>query len=379
MSAGNSDWPDVANYHRNENSGSQVTAMRPGGPGSTPVTVTFKSLRDDLANLRATAPPGIVDKSVVSLPDKSEQGQNIYAIRIGRNPARPILIAGCHHAREWISVEVPFLIAELLVQKYSSDANIQRIVDDSDIWIVPMINPDGHEHTVLVDRGWRKTFPTDASRDSVDPNRNYATSTWGATVGQFSTDPRQNTYRGPSAGYAKETIAIQNLINARKFKGTLDYHSFGRFVLFPWAGRVGPHPDAKQDELATDLKRVIDSKGTPYRKLQASGLYPLLNGLTPANGVVPGGMMDFVVENVPDAIAITVELDPASDDPRGFVLPESEIDTTFNLHRASILTFLNCVTTVRVPPPTRPMVLVSHVTTDLVVFQPECWQAFWAY
>ena len=82
----------MANFHRNETAGLQGTSE-------------FRSLRDDLADLRAKAPAGVVDQTVIALPDKSEQGQNIHAMRLGKNPAMPILIAGCHHAREWISAE----------------------------------------------------------------------------------------------------------------------------------------------------------------------------------------------------------------------------------------------------------------------------------
>ena len=362
-------------FHRNEIAGPQATSMGIAGA----VTLTFRSLKDDLANLRATAPPGVVDRAIVALPDKSEQGQNIYAIRIGKNPAMPLLIAGCHHAREWISVEVPYLIAEYLIQNYNADPQVRRIVDGSDIWIVPMINPDGHEHTVLNDRMWRKTFPTDPARKAVDPNRNYATSLWNTPVGQFSDVETSELYRGPSAGYAKEVVAMQNLINSKQFKATLDYHSFGRFCLFPWAGRIGPHPDPKQDEMATTLKRVIDARGTTYRKLPGSALYRQLMGISAAASVVPGGMMDYVVENVPNSIAITVELEPASGDPRGFALPESEIGPTFNLHRASILTFLNCIATIRAAPPVRRLLLHQQAATDLLVFQRECWNAFSGY
>ncbi|MBI3953184.1 MAG: hypothetical protein HY330_01580, partial [Chloroflexi bacterium] len=257
--------------------------------GGLPLTMTFKSLKDDLAALRAAAPAGVVDPAVTSI-GRSEQGKDIHAIRIGRNPASPVLIAGCHHAREWISVEVPFLIAEFLVTKYAGDALVRRIVDSRDIWIVPMVNPDGHEHSVLVERLWRKNFPTAVGRESVDPNRNYAASTWGAPEGAFSTDPAEDNYRGPSAGFAEEVKAMQTLISARQFKGTLDFHSFGRFVLFPWSGRTVAHPDALQDGMAAHLERVIDAKGRDYLRLQASKLYttpPFLR--SPERAKVPGG------------------------------------------------------------------------------------------
>lgn len=361
----------MANYHRNELSGPQAVP--------TVGTVTFSSLRDDLAALRAAAPAGIVDPAVISI-GSSEQGKPIHAIRIGKNPAIPVLIAGCHHAREWISVEIPFLIAKELVEKYSQDINIQRIVDSRDIWIVPMVNPDGHEHTVLKVRLWRKNFPTASGRKSVDPNRNYNTSTWNASQGAFSDDPTDDSYRGPTGGYAAEVTAMQTLITAQQFKGSLDFHSFGRFVLFPWSGNVAPHPDALQDGMAGKVERIIDLKGKDYTKLQASQLYTLSPwSQPPEDAKVPGGLMDFVVENVPDSIAVTVELEPEHTDPRGFILPDTEIEPTFKLHRGAILTFLNCIGSIRTPPTPNPLVLQPGVNNDLTIFQTDCTKAFETY
>lgn len=365
----------MAQYHRNDTAGPQATSMRVGGRR---VRMTFRSLKDDLAALRAAAPAGIVDPGVTSI-GKSEQDKDIHAIRIGKNPSVPVLIAGCHHAREWISVEIPFLIAEFLVNNYNADENVRRIVDARDIWIVPLINPDGHENSVLNDRLWRKNFPTDAARKKVDLNRNYATAFWNTPTGQFSDDPNDDAFRGPSPAHAKEVVAMQNLIKNKKFKGTLDFHSFGRFVLFPWAGRTGPHPDALQDQMGAKVEGVIDSKGTNYLRMTGAQLYPHLFGIPPDQGIVPGGMMDFVVEQVADSIAVTVELEPDHSDPRGFVLPESEIQPTFDLHRGAILTFLNCIGSIRRPPASRRLLLQPDVDNALVVFQSDCSKAFAGY
>jgi carboxypeptidase T len=362
----------VANFHRNTASGSVMT--------STGVNMTFRSLRDDLASVRAAAPAGVVDTAVTSI-GQSEQGQDIHAIRIGRNPAKPVLIAGCHHAREWISVEVPFLFAEYVVGRYSADAHVRRLVDDRDIWIVPMINPDGHEHSVTTDRGWRKNKTAPGSgREEVDPNRNYVTAQWGLVTGHMSDDPTSLLYRGRAPGYAAEVRAMQALITTRRFLGTLDFHSYGRYVLFPWAGRVEAHPDPFLDRMAANLERVIDAKGTNYTRMAGSALYPSL-GAPPADGLVPGGMMDFVVENLPDSVAITVELEPEHGNGNGwtFELPESEIEPTFLLHRGAILSFLNCIGSVRNPLASQRLVLEPGSSNDLVVHRTDCSATFEGY
>ncbi len=368
----------MAHYHRNNAAGDQVTGILDKGK---PVTMTFDSLQADFAALRDGAPPGLVELSPIG---KSEQGADIQAIKIGKNSSVPVFISGCHHAREWISVEVPFLFAKFLVENYPKDKNIQRIVDSIELWVVPMVNPDGHEKCVLKDRLWRKTNPTDKTRVAVDPNRNYDTTSWNLKAGAFSTNPAADDYKGPSPGYAPEVVAMQNFVRLNKFKGVISYHSFGRFVLFPWAGKTIPPPDSKEDEMAGNMKTVIDSKGAAtgivYTKEQSSALYPGMWGVKPEQGVIAGDFLDFVLENLPDCIAITVELEPDPDDVRGFVLPEDEIDPTFDLHRAPMLAFLNCVTTIRNQPSAKPMMLQKPgIPSPFAVCQPECWKVFQAY
>jgi carboxypeptidase T len=272
---------------------------------------------------------------------------------------------------------MPIMFADFLVNNYSTDDRIKRIVDARDIWIVPLVNPDGHEHSVTVDRLWRKNFPGVAGRDSVDPNRNYDTTTWASPTGAFSDDPTNDSYRGPSGAFAKEVVNMQTLITSKRFKGSLDYHSFGRFVLFPFCGRTGPHPDPNQDTMADHVDHVVDSHGVAYTKLQASHLYRQPPwSRAPDDALVPGGLMDFVVENVPDSIAITVELEPEQSDPRGFVLPPSEIQPTFDRHLGSMLAFLNCVGTLATPATVRAMALAAGTSNNFSVFSSPCFSPF---
>lgn len=370
----------MAQYHRNDDAGPQKTSMKKSGVA---VTMTFNSLRADLEKLRQSAPAGVVDQSMTKLDDKSEQGRDIHVIKIGKNPSLPVLIVGCHHAREWISVEVPYLFAEFLVNNYSTDAKVRRIVDACEIWIVPLLNPDGHEHSVLVDRMWRKNKPKDASRPSIDLNRNYETSQWNITKGNFSDQPKDETFRGKSPGFALEVIALQNLIKKIKFKGLYDFHSFGRHIMYPWFGRTDTPPDKFQREMALHIERVIDAKGEAehidYDEFEGVDLYVKEWGITPEEGRMPGNLKDFMIETVSDAIVIGLELEPGSGDSRGFVLPETEIEHTFNLHKAAMLTFLNCLGTIKSPVPTKRLLLKEGSDNSLVVFQPECWRAFASY
>ena len=356
----------MAHYHRNTTAGDVAVGR---------VITTFDSLKDDFAKLQAKLPV-LTELTAVG---QSEQGDDIQAFRVGKESSMRILLCGCHHAREWISVEVPFLFAKFLVENYATDPKVQRIVDSAEIWFVPLANPDGHEHSVQVKRLWRKTFPK-PGRESVDPNRNYETSTWSLKAGEFSDTPSSDIYRGKKAGYTAEVRAMEKFVRDKQFKGVISYHSHGQFVLFPWAGKPVPPPNPKLDQMATTLKTVIDSKGNPYEKLQSSGLYVELRGETPEEGLIPGDFVDFVVETLPDCITLTIELDPLIDDPRGFLLDESEIEPIFGRHRAAMMTFLNCMTTINSKPVEKPMKLQKPgIPSPLVVYQSACDKAFQTY
>ena len=69
-----------------------------------------------------------------------------------------VLIVGCHHARELITVEIPLRPhTNSLTENYAVDSRTKFLVNHREIWIVPMLNPDGHVYVEETDSWWRKT------------------------------------------------------------------------------------------------------------------------------------------------------------------------------------------------------------------------------
>src|SRR5260370_37952298 len=73
-------WHEMANYHRNTIAGDQVTSIKKDGK---PVTMTFASLKDDLAAIQKSVPQGLAEGAVVG---QSEQGADIQALRLSEEP-----------------------------------------------------------------------------------------------------------------------------------------------------------------------------------------------------------------------------------------------------------------------------------------------------
>ena len=55
-----------------------------------------------------------------------------------------VLLNGSHHASELLSVEYPLDAAAYLLENYARDRQVKRWVNDLEIWVVPMVNPDGN-------------------------------------------------------------------------------------------------------------------------------------------------------------------------------------------------------------------------------------------
>jgi len=194
------------------------------------------------------------------------EDREIWALKISDNVAtheaeeKDILVNGNHHAREIMTVEVPLYLAKQLCEKYPADPDVKMIVENVETWIIPMVNPDGHNHVFKVYSMWRKN-----RRDNgggiygVDLNRNYDYH-WGE--GGASHNPSSETYCGPSAFSEPECQAIRDLVNNLdyQFAYTLNYHSSGRYMLYPWAYTYGhpPEPDyTYYKNLATYLLETL--------------------------------------------------------------------------------------------------------------------------
>lgn len=80
------------------------------------------TLEQDLRQL-AHSQPDIAELREVG---RSLENRPIWALRIGerRGSARKVVFLGCHHAREWVAVEVPYLLADYLGRKPTSGTGV---------------------------------------------------------------------------------------------------------------------------------------------------------------------------------------------------------------------------------------------------------------
>jgi len=264
---------------------------------------------------------------------KSVENRNIYALKISDNPAirenePKIALLGCHHAREWISVEVPLLIADYLLKNYIIDTRIRNIIDSEEIWIIPLVNPDGLDYSIFNYRLWRKNrrLNSDGSY-GVDLNRNYSFA-WAYDNLGSSPEPSSDTYRGPRPFSEPETLSVMNLLQNNSFTAVISYHSFSQSILYPW-GYINLPTEKEQlfQQLASAMADLIyQVNGRSYEVGRASASLYLTNG----------DFTDWVYGffQIP---AFTIELPPVDLSHGGFFNSEEDIQSIYKENLPAVL------------------------------------------
>jgi len=213
-----------------------------------------------LANIQTTY-PNIAQRFELGT---TAENRKIWALKISDNALvqedePEILILGLHEAREIMSTEIAMDMAQYLTQNYGSDPDVTNWVNTWQIWIVPMLNPDGSAYCWSTDQYWIKNRH-DLGGDvfGVDLGHNYPVD-WGECFGS-SSDPNSNGYRGESPGSEPEIQAIFSLVQNHKFMLVISYHSFNEMVLYPYGctGEIAPENDV--------LSSFANSVGNEIRK-----------------------------------------------------------------------------------------------------------------
>jgi hypothetical protein len=204
-----------------------------------------------------------------------EGGRDIWAIKISDNPQEEedepsVLYNGVHHAREPATCEMCLYLIHYLVSRYETSEKVKNWIDSTEIWVVPIVNPEGH-YVVTRDSApdvWYRKNARDNNNnlifwenpdDGVDLNRNYDFY-W---TGGDSIDTTQ-VYRGPAPFSEPECQAIRDLTYKQKFVLSIAYHSYGEVVMYPCGGWNPPDESTLENigyEIANRILRR-DGGGT---------------------------------------------------------------------------------------------------------------------
>ena len=232
---------------------------------------------------------------------KTVEGRDIWCLRInsaakGETPsAKPgALYIGNHHAREHLSNEVPLLFAAYLLD-HKNDADIKKYIATLDIYIIPMLNPDGAEYDIKNGsyQYYRKNMSVNSDKSrGVDLNRNY--DSWWCQAGA-SNYPGADTYCGPRAFSEPESQAVKRFVEARRnLKTHISYHTYGSEILYPWGGTDAEISNTRDKQV---FIKAGDEMGklTGYRSYKSSEMY-VATGDSCDWAYAAGGIFAFTFE-----------------------------------------------------------------------------------
>ncbi len=210
------------------------------GFGSMGGFYTFQEAINQLDSLHARFPNIITQKFQIG---ETENGRPIWAAKISDNPnvSEPeprALFDGLIHAREPISMMTVLYAMYYLCENYGDDPEVTYLVNNREIFFIPVVNPDGYEYNRIDEPGgggmWRKNRKNSGGGAyGVDLNRNYGYM-WGYDNTGSSPTPSSETYRGPSAFSEPEVAAIRDLTIVNGFRSYVNFHSYANAMLYPW-------------------------------------------------------------------------------------------------------------------------------------------------
>jgi hypothetical protein len=198
----------------------------------------------------------------------------------------------------------------------ADDEPTKKLLQSTELWFVPVMNPDGYEYTFTDERLWRKNLRDNNGDgitqvgDGVDPNRNFPAH-WGYDNEGSSDIPSSETYRGPSPASEPETQAAIRLFDLAKAEFLVNYHSNGEWLLYNDGWQIGT-PTA-DDPIYHALSGNLDEAAI-------EGYHP---GLSSDVLYVTNGETDGYVQEANGTLAWTPELSPGCPG-CGFVFPDDE-------------------------------------------------------
>lgn len=216
----------------------------------------------------------------------SLEGRTLVAVRVSNtpqvaDPSRPrVSFNAAHHAREVMTVEVVLDILQQVSKRYrDGDAAAKRWIEELEIYVTPLVNPDGFSYVHTDDTWWRKNRRNNGDSEfGVDLNRNYPYA-WGANDDGSSSSTWSETYRGAGPASEPEVAAMVGLARQTYPLFNMSFHSYGEVLLYPYGYEEAQNPEGSvmeslSTEIASRMKR--DTGSGTYNK--QSRLYPV-NGL----------------------------------------------------------------------------------------------------
>lgn len=199
-------------------------------------------------------------------------------------------------------------LADYLLKNYNQDSRVKNIMDNLQIWINPLANPDGTYNT-----GNTIVSPTRSNANGYDLNRNFP-------------DPFT-----PNTVKQKETIDMIKFMRNHRFVISANFHSGVEVVNYPWDRWYSKyHAD---DAWFNSISRSYADTAHTYSG--PAYMNYLDNGVTRGADwyVVYGGRQDFITWEL-QGREVTIELDDS------YITPSAQLALLWQYNWHSLLGYI---------------------------------------
>jgi Zinc carboxypeptidase/Secretion system C-terminal sorting domain/Carboxypeptidase regulatory-like domain len=239
----------------------------------------------------------------------SVKGKLVLALKISLNPnvnsSNPaVFYSSTIHGDEPAGYVLMLHLADYLLKNYSLSNRVKNMVDNLDIWINPLANPDG-----TYNNGDTINLPTRYNANGYDLNRNFP-------------DPVT-----PNTVLQKETIDMIRFLKKHRFVLSANFHTGEEVFNYPWDRWSRLHAD--NDWFVGIGRKYAD---TVHVNSIPGYMTFLNNGITDGYQwyAVYGGRQDFITYSL-QGREVTIELDNES------VTPASQLPVLWQYNWHSFL------------------------------------------
>ena len=234
--------------------------------GSMQGNYTWDELNSRFDELQAEYPNIISERVILG---ESVEGRDIWAFKVSDTPDEDeeepeVLFTALTHAREPVGMMNLIYFVQLLAEEYGTDPELTYLVNEREIWFLPVVNPDGYVYNESIQpngggmhrKNRLNTNCGDGTNRGVDLNRNYGFG-WGANNTGSSPDPCATTYRGESAFSEPETQVVRDFITDREFMNVIHYHTYSNVYIHAYGNATLPdEPDlTTHREIGNEMAR----------------------------------------------------------------------------------------------------------------------------
>ena len=260
------------------------------------------------------------DLCIVENIGYSVEGREILFARISDNvhieeDEPEFMYTATMHGDETTGYVLMLRLIDYLLSNYGTDNEVSNVVDNIEIWINPLANPDGTyrsgNHTVY--------GATRYNANGVDLNRNFP-------------DPEDGPHPDGNT-WQPETIALMDIAEAHTFVHSANFHGGAEVVNYPWDTREKLHAD---DEWYQVISHAYAD--TVHANSPSSYMDGFNDGIT--NGyqwyTIAGGRQDYM-NYWNGCKETTIELSNTK------LLPVSQLPAHWNYNKQSFLNYIENV------------------------------------